>query len=150
MQSSCFGILIKNASKTFSLILVFFPSLKDFYNEIGKMLKILCLCVLNDCVLTWFCYELYRPFVCHYKECVCVRPSTLFPWCKVAVWLVNVHKPNSLRVTDCRLYFSFLSPWLTGGVTNSPAGQREAALGGEVGWHRRKNRQRWWRCLSYC
>lgn len=74
------------------------------------MLKILCLCVLNECVLTWFCYELYRPFVCHYKECVCVRPSTLFPWCKVAVWLVNVHKPNSLRVTDCRLYFSFLSP----------------------------------------
>lgn len=37
--------------------------------------------------------------------CVCV--SALFPWCTVAVWLVNVHRPNSLRVTDCRLYLSF-------------------------------------------
>lgn len=37
--------------------------------------------------------------------CVCV--SSLFPWCTVAVWLANVHRPNSLQATDCGLYFSF-------------------------------------------
>lgn len=36
--------------------------------------------------------------------CVCLPYS---PWCMVAVWLANVHRPYSLRATDCELYFSF-------------------------------------------
>lgn len=46
------------------------------------------------------------PFVWHYKVWLCVCVSTLFPWFTVAVWLANVHRPNSLWVTDCGLYFS--------------------------------------------
>lgn len=43
----------------------------------------------------WFC-------VC---MCISVCASTVFPWCMLTVWQANVHRSNSLRVSDYGLCF---------------------------------------------
>lgn len=82
-------------------------------------------------------------FVWHQTRWLCVCLPTLFP-CIVPMWLANVHRSNSLQATYCGSISLFLPPSLLAAVTNRPAGQREAALGGEG-----EIMRRWWLCPGF-
>ena len=75
--------------------------------------------------------------------CVCVSP--LFPWCIVAVWLANVHRPNSLRVMVSSDSFFPLS--LINGCTDKQTSwvKRSSSARGGGGWDRKR-----WRLYPSC
>lgn len=101
------------------------------------------MCILNTIVILRILVRAVARLLCLALQgvvvCVCVYPIPPGAWWQCG-WLMctGLIPCGRLIVSSISL---FLSPWLTSAVTNRPAGQREASLGGEEGWRRVRQKE---------